>query len=417
MANIQITPMIILSEHEKNEMCEDALNQIHDSQDDWVLDVMKETFHEEMREHIMGRLNLLNENIQTYGIERDMTQMTDEIEDTFFLAMMPRRSYGHCCRKMTPKKKQKLLNQIDVLRKIPQPEQRTTEWYEFRYNLITASSAWKVFDTKSCVNSLIYEKCKPLTMRTNKVTNLDSPLHWGQKYEPVSVMLYEEMYNTTVEDFGCIRHKDHAFLGASPDGINVDPTSDLFGRMLEIKNIVNRDITGIPKKAYWIQMQLQMCVCELKECDFLETRFVEYESHSAFMNDSNDSDMLKSKNGDRKGMFICFNGGDGPKYVYPPTKLSYEELVTWETAQIDEHSIPWMCNVYWKLTEISCVLVCRNKEWFDKALPKISDVWDVIVDERINGCEHRAPVRRKKTEDVPLFGKCVCDILVVKKLQ
>ena len=31
-------------------------------------------------------------------------------------------------------------------------------------------------------------------------------------------------------------------------GINVDKKSPLFGRMLEIKNIVNREITGIPKK-------------------------------------------------------------------------------------------------------------------------------------------------------------------------
>ena len=45
--------------------------------------------------------------------------------------------------------------------------------------------------------------------------------------------------------------------------------------MLEIKNIVNREINGIPKKEYWIQMQLQMEVCDLGECDFLETRFKE----------------------------------------------------------------------------------------------------------------------------------------------
>ena len=42
-----------------------------------------------------------------------------------------------------------------------QPEQKTREWYQFRYNLITASNLWKVFGTESQVNSLIYEKCKP----------------------------------------------------------------------------------------------------------------------------------------------------------------------------------------------------------------------------------------------------------------
>ena len=62
----------------------------------------------------------------------------------------------------------------------------------------------------------------------------------------------------TSDDFGCIKDKNYSFLGASPDGINVDDTSPLFGRMLEIKNIVNREITGEPKKEYWIQMQMQM---------------------------------------------------------------------------------------------------------------------------------------------------------------
>ena len=48
--------------------------------------------------------------------------------------------------------------------------------------------------------------------------------------------------------------------------------------MVEIKNIVNREITGRPKEEYWIQTQIQMEVCDLDECDFVETRFKEYDS-------------------------------------------------------------------------------------------------------------------------------------------
>ena len=95
-------------------------------------------------------------------------------------------------------------------------------------------------------------------------------------------MIYEQKYNTTVEDFGCIQHDHYDFVGASPDGINVDKNSPLFGRMLEIKNVVSRVINGIPKKEYWIQMQLQMEVCDLDYCDFLETKFVEYESENDY---------------------------------------------------------------------------------------------------------------------------------------
>lgn len=181
---------------------------------------------------------------------------------------------------------------IEYLRTRPQPPQRTDAWYKFRHNLITASNAYKAFESQSSINQLIYEKCQPLkTAETDSFSyvNVKSPFHWGQKYEPVSVLLYEEIFKTKVEDFGCIQHDKYSCIGASPDGINVDPSSPLYGRMLEIKNVVSREITGIPKKEYAIQMQLQMEVCNLDECDFLETKFVEYGSESEFYNDVSDT--------------------------------------------------------------------------------------------------------------------------------
>jgi predicted phage-related endonuclease len=116
------------------------------------------------------------------------------------------------------------------------------------------------------------------------MVNVNSPLHWGQKFEPLSVLIYERDYNTKVEDFGCIQHPKYNFIGASPDGIVTDKKSQKFGKMLEIKNVVSREITGIPKKEYWVQMQLQMEVCDLDECDFLETKFIEYPDTVAFYN-------------------------------------------------------------------------------------------------------------------------------------
>ena len=148
-----------------------------------------------------------------------------------------------------------------------QPDQRTQQWYEFIHSLITASSAWKVFDSQAVLNSLIYEKCSPCRINDqgNGYVNTESPLHWGHKYEPLSILLYESKYKTEIGEYGCILHKQYGFLGASPDGINIQKSNERFGRMLEIKNIVNREITKIPKKEYWIQMQLQMEVCDLNE--------------------------------------------------------------------------------------------------------------------------------------------------------
>ena len=170
----------------------------------------------------------------------------------------------------------KIQKQINILKEIIQPEQRTNEWYLFRNSTLTASNIYKIFISDYTQTQLILEKCEPIDINKYKVTNTNSPLHWGQKYEPVSILYYEYINNTKVDEFGCIPHKDYSFIAASPDGIICDASSELFGRMLEIKNVVSREISGIPKMEYWIQMQLQMEVCNLNECDFLETKFTEY---------------------------------------------------------------------------------------------------------------------------------------------
>ena len=132
---------------------------------------------------------------------------------------------------------------------------------------------------------MIIEKCEPININKFKCTNCNSPLHWGQKYEPLSVLYYEYINKSSVSEFGCIPHNKYSYLAASPDGIICDEESEIYGRMLEIKNVVSREITGIPKMEYWIQMQLQMEVCNLNECDFLETKFVEYINMEDYLED------------------------------------------------------------------------------------------------------------------------------------
>ena len=215
--------------------------------------------------------------------------------------------------------------------------------------MITASSAHKALGTQASINQLICEKCQPIKTpdATSTSVNINSPLHWGQKYEPLSVMLYEDKYKTTVEEFGCIKHEKVDFLGASPDGINVDNNSHLYGRMLEIKNVVSREITGIPKKEYWIQMQLQMEVCDLNDCDFLETKFTEFENETAF---------IAHPDSETKGVIMYFNTQQSkPFYVYMPLNIkSQTEIDDWVSNQMDiyessEHNMIWIKNCYWKL--------------------------------------------------------------------
>ena len=377
-----------------------------------------EIFEENIRELVYSHFD--NDIFFTEEAEEEINDIIDHAQTDFFKDFIPIRSYPSSIILKEPEYCF-IEKQINYLKGKPQPIQRTKEWYDFRHNLITASNAYKAFDSQSSKNQLIYEKCQPnpgLDQNSNsnsndlnsdiknikinlqpQMVNVNTTLHWGQKYEPLSVMIYEEMYKTKIDDFGCIQHDKYSFLGASPDGINVDKTSLRYGRMLEIKNIVNREIDGIPKKEYWIQMQLQMEVCNLEECDFLETKFVEYENADAFYNDTIDK---------TKGIIMYFHKKDGaPFYKYMPLSIDYNnlnEVNEWQEQIIDlyqsnEYNYVWIKDYYWKLDIISCVLVCRNRQWFKDNINELAEIWSIIVSERISGFEHRAPNRKTKSVD------------------
>jgi len=302
------------------------------------------------------------------------------------------------CEEQFSIKVEDITNKIEHLKNLPQPAQRTPAWYEFRNNLISASSLSKVFGSEAQVNSLIYEKCCPNDPNAPDFsrTNIESAAHWGVKYESVTTMIYEDMFHTNVGVFGCIRHPKYDFIGASPDGINIDIKSTRYGRMLEIKNIYNRDITGTPKEEYWVQTQIQMEVCDLDYCDFVETRIKEYSGEADYLAD-------QSKH-DYSGIVLYFietnarsSTVNQPHYKYMPFHLTWPEQQDWiretrESCKVEGFVL--LRTLYWYLDELSCVLIPRNRVWFNAALPKIKSVWDTIVKERAEGYEHRATKKR-----------------------
>jgi len=385
------------------------------------LEILKEELEELIYTQFEDQINKDN------NIVDDIDELLEEALNIYMICFYSERSlqYSDNLHKIDIKTDEDQViieNQINYLRSKPQPSQRTPEWYIFRHNLITASNAYKAFESQSAQNQLIYEKCQPLKTDDNIKTvtvNVNTTFHWGQKYEPVSVLIYEYLYNTKVEDFGCIQHETYHFIGASPDGINVDRKSDLYGRMLEIKNIVNREITGIPKKEYWIQTQLQMEVCNLDECDFLETKFIEYENSLDFYNDG---DHYKSEKDEYKGIILYFNRNNGnPFYLYKPIEMiESTEVEIWEQKMIDlyqseEFNMIWIKNIYWKLEKISCVLILRNQKWFQDNIGQLEKIWGIIEKERITGYEHRAPNKKPKRENITMYGdnnsnKCLLSI-------
>lgn len=380
-----------------------------------------EDFSEEFDENIHELIHsMFDDDIYyTDEFQDEINEIIQHAKNDFFEYIIYPRSHSETIiiNELDDNKKEAINKKIYKLQSIHQPLQRTNEWYQYRYNLITASNAYKIFDTQASMNQLIYEKCKPMVqndlsydsdVKIINIVNTDTTLHWGNKYEPLSVKIYELKYNTKIGDFGCIKHNIYSFLGASPDGINIDPSNERYGRMLEIKNIVNREITGIPKKEYWIQMQLQMEVCDLDECDFLETKFIEYENYDEFKKDSlNELNVCSSLDSNIKGIIIHFHKNDGsPHYLYKPLdSINGDiEINNWIEENIslyesEKYNYMYVKIIYWKLEIINCVLVCRNREWFKSAISEIERVWSIIEKERIDGFDHRMPKKRCVIEE------------------
>lgn len=359
----------------------------------------------------------LNEVIDAY-----ICELYDEITERFYEEIAPLRVSIPTHNDDNVVDIETIRNKIRTLQEKPQPEQRTPEWYERRNNLITASAASKAFGTQASINQLVYEKCKnqPSSQGQNQNTScspptplqgsVNSPLHWGQRYEPLTVMIYEHRNKTKLGEFGCIQHDKYPFIGASPDGINIDSESPIFGRMVEIKNIVNREITGQPKEEYWIQTQIQMEVCDLDECDFVETRFKEYDSKEDYDADATTTQGYTA-NGNEKGIILWFQtapaltqqGHVSPPiqlYEYAPIGATPYEYDKWEAEVFTKHErlgSTWVRTIYWYLDQYSCVLVHRNRMWFEEAVPILQRLWETIEEERKTGYEHRAPKRKTTT--------------------
>jgi hypothetical protein len=117
---------------------------------------------------------------------------------------------------------------------------------------------------------------------------------------------------------------------------------------------------------------MQLEVCNLEECDFLETSFKEYESEEAFHADGT---FQKTASGQYKGIILQFFT-DKVVYEYAPFQCTQEEYIEWERTQLDDRS--WVRTLYWRLEEVSCVLIRRNREWFHRMVTQFETVSKLI---------------------------------------
>jgi putative phage-type endonuclease len=306
---------------------------------------------------------------------------------------------------------------------LPQPAQRSKEWFNYRHNRITASDTASAIDMNPYepVESFILKKCEPVQFQDN-----DAVYH-GKKYEPIATLVYEHIYNCRMFEFGALPSEDYPFLGASPDGICSKYTLDnkfckRIGRMLEIKCPVTRYIQmkgeivgGICPFYYYCQIQQQLLCCNLSKCDFWQCKIIEYKSREEYHTDSLSDTIHKvgTENEDiivsdllKKGMILEFypknfipefkddNIKWKSKYIYPKRlDMNNEQYNMWVLDIMDQYKSlypeidkDYYFNriVYWKLQVSHNVTIERNETFLDNIIPVLKNTWDQVLYYRRN---------------------------------
>lgn len=283
-----------------------------------------------------------------------------------------------------------IILKIDYIKNIPQPAQRTEEWYTFRNNRLTASDLATAVDKNpySNRNKLILSKCG----HSEPWTPGPAIIH-GQKYEDVAVAIYEKRNNVIIDEYGCIPHKTVGHFGASPDGIvNSDSeNTNYIGRMLEIKCPTKRSLTGFIPTYYYYQVQGQLEVCELEYCDFLECKIVEVNRQEYF-----------SSNNEEKGVVLEYYNYELDKnlYHYSTMNIDNKTFESWQDNLInvilEDQNLEYIQTSFWILNEYSCILVKRDRDFWDNILPKINDFWQDVLKYRKIGIESLIDKKKRK---------------------
>ena len=280
--------------------------------------------------------------------------------------------------------------------KLKQPVQRSQEWYDARYNKITASEIASIIGTDTsniCESELkkIYKKpafknsYELLKTKILKNDEFKGNIYtdWGILFEPIATLIYEHRNNTHIIEFGLIEHPTLDIIAASPDGITQHDAT-----MIEIKAPYSRKLSNTVPLNYWIQMQLQMETCNLDKCDFVEIKTKLY-SYDEFINDTNDikEDSLLTKENLEKGLIIkCINNIDNIDkidYYYPEHSVfrSMYKSIKWANERTNYYKTMYTSVeiIYWRLNEYSCITVNRDKNWFKNTYYKFEEFWKKVV--------------------------------------
>ena len=285
------------------------------------------------------------------------------------------------------------LQHVEALMARPQVPQRTPAWFAQGKEVLTASEFSTLFGSPRAIGQLVLHKvptegAAPSPNRLACLTCEMSSLDWGVRFEPVVKQILKARWGADIQDTGRLMHPTDPHLAASPDGIIVAATdSARIGRLVEIKCPIRRIVgEGIPFE-YWCQMQLQMDVTDIDECEYVEVKLDSPERGSTSMDLSGSVPegyvwLLQEPTTAQ----MC--------YAYTIQERAERESTGWELIE----SIPW------RVAEMYTKTVVRDRAWMASTQPARVAFWEKVATARRG--EFQCPESSRKRAAKPVITVC-----------
>jgi len=275
---------------------------------------------------------------------------------------------------------------------LPQVAQRSQSWYEQSRNVLTASEFASVLGTERAVATLAMRKmevAEPISYNHACSTGDMGPMDWGVRFEPVVKQILQGLWGAEIQDVGRLMHPTDTHLAASPDGLILAATdSARIGRLIEIKCPVKRGINGKIPFEYWCQMQIQMEVTGIDECDYIEVKL-----ESAYKGGKYEPPAAGSVGETYRGFIWLLQNNETLELKYAYTVEERDAFIGLETGWGVLEDIPWHLGGHFTET------VSRDRAWFESTGPKREAFWEKVKEAR-EGTLVLAPSQKRAKVEV-----------------
>ena len=253
----------------------------------------------------------------------------------------------------------------------PQTAQHSADWYSQRRNRLTASEFSQILDGRRA--ALLRQKVAPVVegAATDRpfaspvgISQADGDMNattWGHRFESV----VRDMYEQELAGVGCVNdslgrftHPRIPWISASPDGIVTK--GPLAGRLLEIKAPKSRQPGEFVPAEYYVQMQIQMEVCDIDVVDFVEAQFAQ--RPVAALTEADKKALVTARWKGRIEVRGTLEQPDTWSYRYTKAVEDLEDA-TFSDEDKDTDK-PLLEDTVWWLTGWYPRTVLRNKQWW-----------------------------------------------------